>query len=305
MIDDCARLRNRVQKILDRDGIGGVLSDVFGVNGMRILRGMVDEEPREEIVASRHVADKRDTLEEVLAYNLAPYSRQILGDLLDCHDYASQKIACYDKLIREGRLREATSSLADDPRDRQGIGLRCPDRSRHWRIRFRLAPPGPACAPATTKAPASGAADEAVRATRRCARCWCAHGAARTDNCQFQGYHKALRVRCGYKRAIVATAHKLLRVVYCVLRTGKPYRDPETDYEAMMVKRNAPRWIRMLETYNVAGRQRRVSSRNGRRGGHGGHGRCRQPERCDITVTGSSGAARRQGVTGQPSASQS
>ena len=79
----------------------------------------------------------------------------------------------------------------------------------------------------------------------------CAHGAARTDNCQFQGYHKALRVRCGYKRAIVATAHKLLRVVYCVLRTGKPYRDPETDYEAMMVKRNAPRWIRMLEMYNI------------------------------------------------------
>ena len=51
------------------------------------------------------------------------------------------------------------------------------------------------------------------------------------------------------ERAIVATAHKLLRVVYCVLRTGKPYRDP--DYEAMMVKRNAPRWIRMLETYNI------------------------------------------------------
>ena len=63
MIDDCARLRNRVHKILDRDGIGGVLSDVFGVNGMRILRGIVAEEPREEIVASlsRHVADKRDT----------------------------------------------------------------------------------------------------------------------------------------------------------------------------------------------------------------------------------------------------
>ena len=197
MIDDCARLRNRVHKILDRDGIGGVLSDVFGVNGMRILRGMVDEEPREEIVASRHVADKRDTLEEALAYNLAPYSRQILGDLLDCHDYASQKIACYDKLIREGLDGFEKQLLLLQTIPGQGIGLRYPDRSRHWRIRFRLAPPGPACAPATTKAPASGAADEAVRATRRCARCWCAHGAARTDNCQFQGYHKALRVRCG------------------------------------------------------------------------------------------------------------
>ena len=62
---------------------------------------------------------------------------------------------------------------------------------------------------------------------------------------------KATTRRPAADRAIVATAHKLLRVVYCVLRTGKPYRDPETDYEAMMVKRNAPRWIRMLEMYNI------------------------------------------------------
>ncbi len=60
------------------------------------------------------------------------------------------------------------------------------------------------------------------------------------------------RFRSAAERAIVATAHKLLRVVYCVLRTGKPYRDPETDYQA--VKRNAPRW--MLEMYNIAGRRR-------------------------------------------------
>ena len=39
--DGCARLRNRVHKILDRGGIGGVLSDVFGVTGMRILHGAI------------------------------------------------------------------------------------------------------------------------------------------------------------------------------------------------------------------------------------------------------------------------
>ena len=111
----------------------------------------------------------------------------------------------------------------------------------------------------------SDAAGEAAKATLRRVLIECAHGAARTDNCQFQGYHKALQVRRGYKRAIVATVHKLLRVIYSVLRTGKPYRDPETDYEAMMVKRNASRWIRMLETYNVAGRRRCVLQRAVRR----------------------------------------
>ena len=79
----------------------------------------------------------------------------------------------------------------------------------------------------------------------------CAHGAARTHGCQFRGYHKALMVRRGYKRAIVATAHKLLRVLYVVLRDARPYHDPEADYEELMVRRNAPRWIRMLHRYGL------------------------------------------------------
>ena len=69
--------------------------------------------------------------------------------------------------------------------------------------------------------------------------------------CQFRGYHKALMVRRGYKRAIVATAHKLLRVLYVVLRDARPYHDPEADYEELMVRRNAPRWIRMLHRYGL------------------------------------------------------
>ena len=36
-----------------------------------------------------------------------------------------------------------------------------------------------------------------------------------------------------------------------MLKTNTPYLDPETDYEALMVKRNAPRWIRMLNKYGV------------------------------------------------------
>ena len=79
----------------------------------------------------------------------------------------------------------------------------------------------------------------------------CAHGAAHTHGCQFRGYHKALMIRRGCKHAIVATAHKLLRVLYVVLRDARPYHDPEADYEELMVRRNAPRWIRMLHRYGL------------------------------------------------------
>lgn len=49
-----SRVRNRVQKVLDRSGvrIGAVLSDVFGANGRRVLDGLIGGLDREGILAS-------------------------------------------------------------------------------------------------------------------------------------------------------------------------------------------------------------------------------------------------------------
>ena len=77
----------------------------------------------------------------------------------------------------------------------------------------------------------------------------CAHGAARTEGCQFEAHHRALAARRGYKRAIVAGAHKMLRIVYAVPKNARPYYDRTADYDAPTVERNAPRWIRMLRRY--------------------------------------------------------
>ena len=77
----------------------------------------------------------------------------------------------------------------------------------------------------------------------------CAQAAARTEGFRFQSCHKSLMLRKGCRRAVIATARKMLRVIHSVLRSGKPYRDPEADHEALMVRRNAPRWIRMLQAH--------------------------------------------------------
>jgi hypothetical protein len=66
---------------------------------------------------------------------------------------------------------------------------------------------------------------------------------------QFKGYYRALQIRRGHKRTIIAAGHKILRVIYKLLSTGKRYCDPEVDYEALMVKRNAPRWLQCLTKY--------------------------------------------------------
>jgi hypothetical protein len=40
-----------------------------------------------------------------------------------------------------------------------------------------------------------------------------------------------------------------LRVVYSLLKNGRAYIDPEIDYESLVVKKNAPRWIQALKKF--------------------------------------------------------
>lgn len=75
--------------------------------------------------------------------------------------------------------------------------------------------------------------------------CEFAHAASRTQSV-FKSKPQALVVRHGHKRSIVAIAHKLLRTIFFMLKRGEHYRDAATDYEALSVQRNAPRWIKAL-----------------------------------------------------------
>lgn len=74
-------------------------------------------------------------------------------------------------------------------------------------------------------------------------------GAAINTNSQFKDKYKTLTIRRGYKRSVMAIAHKMLRVVRHVLIHKKHYKDPGIDYEKLMVTRNAPRWIQQLSKY--------------------------------------------------------
>ncbi len=79
----------------------------------------------------------------------------------------------------------------------------------------------------------------------------------RTKVCQFKGNHKAIHLRHCYKRANIATAHKLAKVIYLVLKNVKAYTDPKFDYEALMVKRNAECWVSKLYEFGYVERPQR------------------------------------------------
>lgn len=70
-----------------------------------------------------------------------------------------------------------------------------------------------------------------------------------SSNSQFKGKYAGLVIRRGSRRSIVAVGHKILRVIYAMLKHKKPYQDPHIDYERLVVEKNAPRWLRALEQY--------------------------------------------------------
>lgn len=84
--------------------------------------------------------------------------------------------------------------------------------------------------------------------TLRKVLCEIAHAASRTTS-QFKGYYQGLMIRRGHKRSIIAIGHKILRVIYKLFSTERHYIDPDINYEELVVKRNAPRWIQSLMKY--------------------------------------------------------
>ncbi len=253
-------VRNRVQKTVDRAGarIGGILSDVFGLNGRRILDGLARGERREDILAStaRHVAGKLEGLGEALSLELCANDRFMLADLLAEHDALEERIASCTKRIDDeiAPWDEQVRLLATIP----GV-----DRAFATAILIEIGPDINAFASREHLASRAGlcpgnhesAGKRSAGRTRKGAKTLravlveCAHGAAGTRGCQFEDRHRALAARRGCKRAIVAGAHKMLRVIHSMPRNRRPCHDRTAACEALMVQRNAPRWIRMLRNH--------------------------------------------------------
>ena len=156
LVAERSRNRNRVHKTLDHDGLrlGGILSDIFGVNGRRILDGLVAGHPPGRILAglTTHVQAKLEPLAQALAAALDPLALLKLqmragpcplaavarrgGCRPSC---AGRVVAGTPRLCRRRRTRSVAGGLLelrDRPLDSGGRGL-----GRTRRQGVRPAPP--------------------------------------------------------------------------------------------------------------------------------------------------------------------
>lgn len=250
VVADRARVRQHLQKTLDYEGLrlGGVLTDILGANGRRIsrrpARGALARAhpsgPHAPCARQARRAGTRPGHAGRPGGAVAP--RQPAGRFRRVHDAAERAGRAYRD--RAGPVRGPAEPARDDPRHRPRQRARAAGRAgtragARVRLGRRLRGLGRGLPrQASQRAPAPGQPHLASDP-----------GRVRTKGTQFQGYHGALQARLGYKKAILAVTHKLLRVVYAVLRDGEPYHDPKFDYHKLVVDRNAPRWLRDLKQY--------------------------------------------------------
>lgn len=258
LVAERSRARNRIHKTLDHDGLrlGGVLSDIFGINGRRILDGLAAGHSVPRILAgvTGHVRRKLELLTRTLAAALHPVARITLQMQLETVDRTEAALAGLDRRIQ--------AALADyqrplmllqtipgiDHRSASAILIEIgPDVAAFRSARHLAAWAGVAPGNCVSAGKRRSGRVRPGNRTLRATLAECAHGAARSTSSQFHRYHRKLSRRLGYKRAVLATAHKLLRVIHAVLSNDRPYCDPCIDYERLVVESGAPRWIRMLE----------------------------------------------------------
>lgn len=259
LVGQLASEKNRLHKVLTDGGIrlGVVVSDVHGQSARAMVKALIAGQPPQAVLqhASRRLKASREALFDAVQGELTASHRFVLAELMTHIEEIEQRIGRFEQRLLDG-LTDETNHLALLQTlpgvDRIGAALLLveigtemtafgsPDRLASW---VGLCPGNHESAGKRH----SGRMRKGNPYVRRLL-CEFAHAASRTASV-FKAKFQALVMRRGYKRAIVAIAHKLLRTLFVMLQRHQPYRDPATDYEALAVQRNAPRWIKALTKF--------------------------------------------------------
>lgn len=259
LVGQLASEKNRVHKVLTDGGIrlGVVVSDLQGKAARGMTKAIIANRPTHEILdcASRRLKASREELFDALQGELTDSHRFVLGELMQHIEEIEARIARFDAKLLAGLAAErnalallqtlpgvdligAAMLLVEIGTDMSAFGTA--DRLASW---VGICPGNNESA-GTKKTGRTRKGNPYVRRLL----CEFAQAASRTTS-MFKSKFQSLTIRRGHKRSIIALGHKLLRTIFFMLKRGEHYRDSTADYEALSVKRNAPRWIKALARY--------------------------------------------------------
>lgn len=256
LVGQLAAEKNRLHKVLTDSGIrlGVVVSDLHGQSARAMVKAIIAGQPPHAVLklASRRLKAAREEIFDALQGELTASHRFVLDELMRHIEEIEARIARFDaRLLAELEsehnalallqtipgvdLIGAAMLLVEIGTDMDAFGSA--ERLASW---VGICPGNNESAGKRK----SGRVRKGNPYVRRLL-CEFAHAASRTTSV-FKSKFQSLLVRRGYKRAIIAIGHKILRTLFFMLKRREHYRDSATDYEALSVQRNAPRWIKSL-----------------------------------------------------------
>ena len=259
LVGQLASEKNRLHKVLTDGGVrlGVVVSDLHGQSARAMVKAIIDGQSPHEVLklASRRLKASREEIFDALQGELTDSHRFVLDELM-CHiEEIEARIARFDARLLDALTdeRNALALLQTLPGvDLIGAAMLLVEIGTDMDVfasADRLASWVGIC-PGNNESAGKRKSGRVRKGNPYVRRLLCefAHAASRTQSV-FQSKFQSLIVRRGHKRAIVALAHKLLRTIFFMLNRGQHYRDSATDYEALSVQRNAPRWIKALTKF--------------------------------------------------------
>lgn len=259
LVGQLASEKNRLHKVLTDSGVrlGVVVSDLHGQSARAMVKAIIAGEPPSEVLnhASRRLKASREELFDALQGDLSASHRFVLDELMQHIEEIEARIARFDaRLLAELESERNTLALLQTIPGVDLIGAAMllieigtdmdafgsPDRLASW----------VGICPGNNESAGKRKSGHVRKGNLYVRRLLCefAHAASRTTSV-FKSKFQSLVVRRGYKRAIIAIGHKILRTIFFMLKRREHYRDSATDYEALSVQRNAPRWIKALTKF--------------------------------------------------------
>jgi transposase len=255
-----ATVVNRVQKVLESANIklAAVATDVLGVSGRAMLQALIvgESEPAAMAeLAKGRLRNKREQLSQALEGRVQAHHRFVLTELLCQIDSLEDTIGRFNEQIEAYRapFAEAIQLLDTIP----GVGPETAEvlvaemgadmsrfpTARHWAAWAGLAPGNHESAGKRR----TGRTRKGNQALRQ-GLIQAAHAAAHTKGTYLAAQYHRLAARRGSKRAIVAVAHSMLVIAYCLLSRHESYRELGGDYfDRQRPAATAKRLVQRLE----------------------------------------------------------
>jgi len=234
---DIVRWRNRMEGLLEEGGIkiSSFLSDILGVSGRRILRALIAGERDAQQLAGLGVGRLRSSTEELtdaLAGPLRPHHRLLLEQHLDQIEVLEPQTKQIDQALDQALSahHDSLARICEIPgvaaNSAQQIVAEIGAEAASFPSSPQLASWVGVC-PGREESAGVSRSDASAKGNRSMRRILnqCAWAAIRTKGSHFEALFRRWVPRLGISKAVWAVAHRLLHVIWRVLRLGERYRE--------------------------------------------------------------------------------